>query len=235
MNTKMKVLSLAMFGLVGTAFAGSAAAVCPASPVPPWTAAPALQGTVVIADGGLAGTECRMDSTIDAGGSSAAFATVQDDSPATETQYRAQFIVDLDALAAPTVETSATIFSARSDGTGNGVALGIFGLGGQWFVSYLVTDGSSFASQSAPLSAGANHIEFDLHVGSPGSITLWVENNNEGSPTIPSVDVGNGDDAGIDSAFLGLAGPTPQFVAAYGGTAAKFDQFDSRRTTFIGF
>jgi hypothetical protein len=100
MNTKMKVLSLAMFGLVGTAFAGSAAAVCPASPVPPWTAAPALQGTVVIADGGLAGTECRMDSTIDAGGSSAAFATVQDDSPATETQYRAQFIVDLDALAA---------------------------------------------------------------------------------------------------------------------------------------
>lgn len=231
MNTKMKVLSL----IVGTAFAGSAAAVCPTSPVPPWTAAPALQGTVAIADGGLAGTECRMESTINAGSSPAAFATVQDDSPATEPQYRAQFIINVDALAAPTPATSATIFSARSDATGNGITLGIFGLGGQWFVSYLVTDNASFASQSAPLNPGENHVEFDLQVGAPGSITLWVENNDENNATVLPLGVANGADGGIDGSFLGLAGPSGQFVTAYGGTAVQFDQFDSRRTTFIGF
>lgn len=231
MNTKMKVLSL----VLGTAFAGSAAAVCPTSPVPPWTAAPVLQGTVVIADGGLAGTECRMDSTINVGSSPAAFATVQDDSPAAEPRYRAQFIINVDALAAPTPATSATIFSGRSDVTGNGISLGIFGLANQWYVSYLVTDGSSFASQSAPLNAGENHVEFDLQIGSPGSVTLWVESSNEGSPTIPAASVDNGADVGIDGSFLGLAGPSGQFVDSYGGTAVQFDQFDSRRTTFIGF
>src|SRR5689334_5249137 len=50
MNAKMKVLALALLGLAG--YAGSAVAGCPSSPVPPWSAAPALFGTVAIVAGG---------------------------------------------------------------------------------------------------------------------------------------------------------------------------------------
>lgn len=234
MNTKIKVLSL----VLGTAFAGSAAAVCPSSPVPPWTAVASFQGTATIVDGGLSGTECRLDSAISAGAGGTAAAAVQDDSPATETRYRAQFMIDLDALAAPTLNTQATVLNAISDTTGTGVTIGIFGNGGVWNLSVLVpnaTDPSGIATLVAPLASGENHVEFDFQVGGSGSMTLWVNNNVEGSPTAGPVTVDNNAVGGIDTAFLGLGAPSNLFVTNYAGIAAGFDQFDSRRTTFIGF
>jgi hypothetical protein len=85
------------------------------------------------------------------------------------------------------------------------------------------------------LSANVNVVEFDLQIGAAGSIALWVNNNNEASPTVPAQTVDNAAAVGIDTAFLGLASPSPQYVTAFAGTAVGFDQFDSRRQTFIGF
>ncbi|MGA8278756.1 MAG: hypothetical protein WB784_11260 [Rhodanobacteraceae bacterium] len=236
MNTKMKVLSLAVAGLAGFAFAGSAfAGTCPASPVPPWTAVSQFQGTATIVAGGLGGTACRLDSDFNNGASGAASATVEDDSPATEPRYRAAFIIDLDGLASPTINTSASIFSGNSTATGAGVKLSIFGNSGSWFLSYKISDGSGVFSNSVPLAAGENHVEFDLQIGATGSLTLWVNNNVEGSPTQTSPPVDNSADTGIDTAFLGLAAPSVQFSNTYHGHPTEFDQFDSRRSTFIGF
>ena len=240
MNAKMKVLSLALVGLCG--YAGSALAVCPAGPDiangGAWTAVGQFQGTAVIATPGLATTECRLDSTINAGAGGAAFGYVEDDSPATEVRYRAQFIVDADTLTNQGLLATANVFSAVSTANGVSVYFSIFGNGsGSRRIGYFVKDTSQTSGLSvgsAALSSGENHVEFDLQVGSPGSFTMWVNSNVESSPTIPAVTVTNSGQ-NIDSAFLGLSAPSPQFVTAHAGTAVRFDQFDSRRQTFIGY
>ena len=240
MNAKMKVLSLALVGLCG--YAGSALAVCPAGPTVAqggaWSNAVQFQGTAVIATPGFVTTECRLDSTINAGAGGAATASVEDDTPAAEARYRASFVVKLDGLASPTITTGSGIFSAISDATGGGINVGIFGSGSQWFVSYIVADAnepSGFYAGSSALAAGENHVEFDLQINATGSFTLWVNNNVEGTPTILPHAVNNAAVLGVDTAFLGLAAPTSAFVGTYAGIAAGFDQFDSRRQTFIGY
>ena len=115
MNTKMKVLSLALLGLVG--YAGAASAGCPASPVPPWTAVAAFGGTATIVAPGYSGTACHLASALTGDGS--AFATVQDDTPASEPRYRAQFIIDPSSLAGLSLVDGAFIFSATSGAGGN--------------------------------------------------------------------------------------------------------------------
>lgn len=241
MNTKMKVLSLALIGAFG--YVGSAAAgTCPAGPDVgnggAWTAAPTFQGTLAIATPGFASTSCRLDSAISAGAGGAAFATVQDDTPAAEPRYRAQFSVDVNTLANQSLLAGVQVFSATA-ANGATIWMSIFGDGaGAHFLGYFVKDAdrpSGVLSGSTPLAAGVNVVEFDLQVAAAGSIALWVNNNVEGTPTVPAQTVNNAAAVGIDTAFLGLASPTPQYVTAFPGTAVGFDQFDSRRQTFIGF
>jgi len=240
MNTKMKLLSLALVGLCG--FAGSAMAACPAGPAiangGAWSSAPTFQGTATIVTPGYAGTECRLASTINAGASSVAFATVEDDSPSAEPRYRAHFIINLDAQTSPSITKSSTAFSASSTANGPGITLGVFGSANAWFLSYIVPDAnqaSGVTSGSVALAAGENHVEFDLQIGATGSVAFWVNNNNSASPTVPAITLNNAAVAGIDTAFLGLAGPSPGFITSYAGTGVGFDQFDSRRSTFIGY
>jgi hypothetical protein len=237
MNAKMKVLALALLGLAG--YAGSAAASCPSSPVPPWSVTSPFQGVTAITPGGLDGSACRLDSTISAGASGFASAQVEDDTPTAEPRYRAQFMVNVDALAAPTLTTVANVFSATSSTTGNGINLAIFGDGsGAWRVSYVIADAnnpSGFFAGSVPLPAGSKHVEFDLDV-TGGNFSIWLENNVEASPDVTQGGLNTATPiGGIDSAFLGLAAPSDSFVATYAGTAAQFDRFDSRRSSFIGF
>jgi hypothetical protein len=237
MNTKMKVLALALLGLAG--YAGSAVAGCPSSPVPPWTAAPVFQGTVAIVAGGLDGSACRLDSSIAAAASGAAFATVEDDTPAGEVRYRAQFMVNLDNLTSQSLLAGVQLFSATNTANGTSIWLTVFGDGsGNRFLGYFVKDTSQASgvySNSTPLAAGANRVEFDLQTGAAGAggITFWINNTTEGSPTVPTHNVTN-DAYTIDTAFVGLAAPTPQYVTAFSGTTVGFDRFDSRRQTFIG-
>jgi hypothetical protein len=63
---------------------------------------------------------------------------------------------------------------------------------------------------------------------------MWVNNNVEGSPNFTTSTFDNGALV-VDTAFLGMAGPTPGYVTSSNGIAVGFDQFDSRRQTFIGF
>lgn len=238
MNTKMKVLALALVGLAG--YAGSAVAGCPTNPVPPWSVNAPFQGVTAIASPGLDTTACRLDSTISAGASGFASAQVEDDTPTAEPNYRAQFMVNIDALTAPTLTTVANVFSATSATSGTGINLSVFGDGaGAWRLSYVMVDAtnpSGFFSGSVPLTAGSKHVEFALMaIGGSSTFSLWVENNVEASPDITQPGLDNTSVAGIDSAFLGLAAPSDGFVTAYAGTPAQFDRFDSRRTTFIGF
>jgi hypothetical protein len=235
MNAKMNLLALALLGLAG--YAGSAVAGCPSSPVPPWTSANQFQGVVAISAPGLDGSACHMDSQVSTGASGFATAQVEDDTPASEPRYRAAFMINTDALTSPTLLTTASVFTASSS-AGGGVTLYVFSGGSGWLLSYFVTDSSQpsgYLSGSTALTAGANHVEFDLQIGASGSFTAWVNNNDPNNPTVPAATVNNASITGIDTAYLGLAAPSDAFVGSYAGVNAQFDAFDSRRQTFIGF
>ena len=95
MNTKMKTLAMAVVGLVGFGAAGAAMAQCPASLSPPWSLVSTLQGTATSQTGGYDSTHAvcarAQYEWLDW---SKAF--VLDQTPANETRYRAQFIIDAD-------------------------------------------------------------------------------------------------------------------------------------------
>jgi len=190
----------------------------------------------VIVAGGYAGTPCRLDSTLT--GDATAFATVEDDTPAAEPRYRAQFIINADTLTNLGLVDAAFIFTTAAQAGGTAVALSIVGDGaGGHLVSYNVPDTTAAGGAdvgSFPLTAGENHVEFDIQNGSGGHFSMWVNNNVEGSPNFTTSTFDNGALV-VDTAFLGMAGPTPGYVTSSNGIAVGFDQFDSRRQTFIGF
>jgi hypothetical protein len=242
MNTKMKALSLALVGLAG--FAGSAMAACPAGPDiangGAWTAVSALQGSAVIATPGYATTECRLDSTINAGASGVASGQVNWTQTTPEPSYRAQFIVDADAITTPSLTDAATIYTSSSGAGGDGVRFSIFGTASGarnlgYFVRYDDTTGRHYKTGNVVLPAGEVHVEYSLTVATGGAFNLWVENNVEATPTKTETGFDNSALVGINTVYLGLAGPSSQFVTHYAGTAVGFDQYDSRRTLFIGF
>jgi hypothetical protein len=234
MNTKMKVLALALLGLAG--YAGSAVAGgCPDSPVPPWTAVNALGGSAAIADGGYAGTSCRLDSSLT--GDASSFATVQDDTPNAEPRYRAGFIVNADSLVNLGLVDAVFVFSATSTSSPNPpVQLSVVGDGaGGHLISYIVANGATVLSGSVPLAAGENQVQFDYDTTSSATgprFAIWVNGTDENTPSFTSPITNTGT---VDTAFLGLAGATPTYLSAFNGTAVGFDQFDSRRQTFITF
>jgi hypothetical protein len=233
----MNLLALALLGLAG--YAGSAVAGCPASPVPPWTAVNALGGSAAIVAGGYAGTACRLDSKLT--GDASSFATVEDDTPTAEGRYRAQFIINADNLTNLGAVAASFVFTTASNAGGAPtVALSIVGDGaGGKLVSYSVPDSAAggFDVGSFALAAGENHVEFDVDNGAvSGSphFAIWVNNNVEGSPNFQTTSFNN-NGAVVDTAFLGLAGATQAYLSGFNGVAVGFDQFDSRRSTFIGF
>lgn len=237
MNNKMKNLSLAVLGFVGFAAAGAAMAQCPASPSPPWSSVSAFQGGVAIVAGGYASTACRLDSKINAGAGGAASAQVNWTGTGPEARYRAQFLVNADNLTSQGLLQTVSIFSAGSTSGGDGVEFTIFGNGTVRNLSYTVrnaANGSGYETGVVPLAAGINRIEFDFGVGA-STFKLWLNSNVEATAT-RSVAINNpATYLGIDTTYLGLGGPSPQYVSAFATKTVGFDQFDSRRQTFIGF
>jgi hypothetical protein len=234
MNTKMKVLALALLGLAG--YAGSAVAGgCPGSPVPPWTAVAQFGGTATIVAPGFGGTACHLASTLT--GDASSFGTVEDDTPSSEPRYRAGFIIDPSALVGLGATDAAFILTSSSSTTPQ-ILLSVVGDGASgWLVSYTVPDSAAAGGSdvgSFPLTAGENTIQFDLDNGSVSGtphFSIWVNNTNEAAPDFTTTTFDNGGAAaGIETTFLGLAGPTQNFVRS---AAVGFDQFDSRRQTFI--
>lgn len=235
-NAILGLGALAAFG-----FASSAFAQCPTGPVPPWTAAPVFQGTSAIIAGGLGGTTCHLNSTINAGASGAAFATVQDTTPADEPRYRAQFIINADALTSQQLLQGVNVFTANSTaafgGVGAVVRLSIFGGGTRQLSFFTVDEGQpgNVRSGVTALAAGENIVEVEWQAGDgDGYFKMWVNNSTEATPTVQRLDLNNDGWVGVNEIFLGLAAPTNQFVAGQSGRAVSFDEFDSRRTSFIG-
>lgn len=235
-NAILGLGALAAFG-----FASSAFAQCPASPVPPWSSQSTLGGSVTIVSGGFDGTACRMDSalTSNIGGASA---FVRDNTPADEPRYRAQFIVDVDNLTGLNTIQTVKIFSASTENPADGIAevvrLGLFGnISGTTkslsVLTYCQGQSGNLCSASAPLAAGENRIEIDWVKGSPGHLRVWVNNTNEASPTL-DIPANNAASGGIDYAVLGLSAGSAAFRSSQLSRAVKFDEFDSRRQTFIG-
>lgn len=231
----------ALLGLGALAFASSAFAQCPSSPVPPWSSQSVLGGTVAIVAGGYDGTSCRMNAQITVNGPGVN-AFVRDNTPANEPRYRAQFLINVDTLTGLNSIQSAKIFGASTDAAhlalSDVVRLSVFGnLAGTSKVLgiFAVCEGQTGnqCSATTALAAGVNRIEIDWQKSATGSLRVWVNNSNEASPTV-TLNGNNNGWGGVDFATLGLANASPSFRANQLNRAVGFDEFDSRRQTFIG-
>ncbi len=249
MNTKMKTLSMAVLGLVGFAAAGAAMAQCPTTLAPPWSLVSTLQGTATSQTGGYDSTACRLRVALNQNGSTGSKAFVLDQTPANETRYRAQFIVDVSGLALTQANRNVIGFSilgatAPVGGTSRMAFATLTGNGSASIVRLSVGDTSQpsqYQQVDVPLpnQAGANRIEIDLTVGSPGSMRYWVSNVSastaDGSPTGTVSSLANTGWTGVDQVTLGLVNANTFYRQNFTNTSyVYFDQFDSRRQTFIG-
>jgi hypothetical protein len=250
MNAKMKKLSLAVVGLVGFAAAGSAMAQCPATLTPPWAQQLLLQGTVSSQTGGYDTTACRLRSSLNQNSSPAAKAGVLDQTPANETRYRAQFIVDASGITLTAANRAATVFNvigagAPAGGTSNIVQVFLRGDGTGSALRMLVGDTAQpslyrTVDVALPNQAGANRVEVDLTIAAgTGSLRYWVTNvtatTTDGAPTGSVTGLANSVWTGVDQVTLGLAGASTFWRQNFTNTNyVYFDQFDSRRQTFIG-
>ena len=250
MNSKMKTLSMAVLGLVGFGAAGAAMAQCPASLSPPWSAPLQLQGTVSSQPGGYDSTACRMRTALNQNSSPAAKAGVLDQTPANEQRYRAQFIVDASGIGLTQANRAAIVFNVLGStiapgGYTNMVQTFLRGNGSAASLRFLVGDTTQPSSYQTvdvalPNQSGANRVEIDLVVaGGTGSMRYWVTDvataTSDGSPTGTVSNLNNTAWGGVDQAVLGLAGASSFWRSNFTNTNyVYFDQFDSRRQTFIG-
>lgn len=246
---QMKALALAVLGFAGM---GSALA-CPAGPAiadgGAWSSKVQSGGNVAISSPGYNGSSCKLDSTLTANN---AFdqATVVDTTPANEATYRARFFVNADAVttigafdavqlftanaAAPAPATNPTLQILRLTLLGGGATGRQLGV-----IAACNNGGGNTCSVTTPLPAtGTSTVEVQVIMGASGTgvVNYWVNNNVSGTPT-GSVTVTGGNAAwvGTDEVRLGYAGPTLGFRTNHLNQTASFDEFDSRRTTFIGF
>jgi len=243
-NVTMKALSVAVLGLAGLAFAGSSMAACPAGAIPSeggaWSAKQESAGTFTVGTGGANGTECTGKSRVTTTASALAVAVVRDDTPTNEARYRAQFMINADTLTAFGGLQGVQLFQVQS------AAAGVSG-SRQMLRAILVPGGASgkrirFQIAGAPasvqgasldLTAGWNRVQIDLTTGAAGTVKVWVNNGTEATPTQTVGPVDNSSWVGVDRVFMGLAAPTIDFAANQGNRDVSFDEFDSRRQTFI--
>lgn len=254
MNTKMKVLSLALVGLAG--FAGSAMAACPAGPTTAdggaWTSAsqlPSPAGSpLLIATGGLDGSECKLTAALQANSTSAAsFVRHQHANP--EPSYRFQFLVDTTSLTGFSASTNVVLFQGAAGTVANNlnrvlrVSLVPGAAAGTHRVRFVVQTGAGSFSvgQSSPtdLTAGVHRIEGNLKVaaGADGKFDYWIDapaGTTEPARTGGLDNLNNAAWGGVNAVTLGLSVPAVGYVTAHGGEAVGFDRFDSRRNTYIG-
>jgi hypothetical protein len=255
MNTKMKLLSLALVGLCG--FAGSAMAACPAGPTTAdggaWSSAsilPPSSSAVAIGTPGLDTSECKMTSSL--GPSISASATVRDDTPNAEPRYRFQFLVDTTALSSFSATDNVAVFQTPATTTANGLSrtLRLSLVAGPAGAKRLrvglscASDPSFVCAQTygTDLIAGVNRIEGDMTISAAGGqVKLWVNaaagttEPGTTSLTVPATAIDNSAWGGVDAATLGLTAPSAAFKNNHASQAVGFDTFDSRRSTYIGW
>lgn len=235
--------TLGLMALAPLALAVSSAhATCSNANLAVWSSTSTLGGQLNVVSGGLGGTQCRLDARLTSSVGAAA-ALVRDNSPSDEPRYRASFIINADALTGQNLGQGVRIFSAATTnphaGVGDLVRLNIFGniSGNARNLGVVTPDANepgNIRSATLPLQPGENRIEFDWQRGNPGTLRVWVNNNNEASPDL-TLSVNNLAWGGVDFALLGLANAAPGFRSAQLNRDVQLDEFDSRRQSFIGF
>jgi len=252
MNAKMKVLSLALVGMFG--YVGGAIAACPAGPTTAeggaWTSKavlPPSTSALTIANPGLDGSECRLDSSL--GPATTASAFVRYNHAASEPSYRFQFLVDTSALSSFSATDNVVVFQAPATNTANGFnrvlrVMLVAGPAGAKRIRFIAQCGAgtftcaqTFATD---LVNGVNRIEGKLSVGAgaAGSLTYWVNAASGTTEPAASGNIANLDNAawgGVSAAVLGLTTPSAAFKGSHATQVVKFDRFDSRRQTYIGW
>ncbi len=252
MNAKMKVLSLALVGMFG--YVGSAMAACPTGPTTAeggaWTSKsvlPPSTSSLTITTPGLATTECALSSSL--GPALTASSFVRYNHAASEPAYRFQFLIDTTGLTNFSTTDNVVLFQAPATTTANGfnrllrVSL-VAGPAGAKRVRFIAQCGSGgftcTQTYATDLINGVNRIEGKLSVGagSAGSLTYWVNAAAGTSEPAASGTIANLDNAawgGVSAASLGLTVPSASFKNSHASQVVKFDQFDSRRSTYIGY
>jgi hypothetical protein len=253
MNTKMKVLSLALVGLAG--FAGSAMAACPAGPTTAdggaWTTKSVSPGsTLAIATPGLDSSECKLNAAV--AGSLTGTAVVSYTHAAAEPSYRFQFLVDPSALSAPSLTENVTVFRANAgtsaNGVGNAMQVLLVGASGGARRLRFVTACNEAATNyrcAAPITtdlpAGVTRVEGKLTFGAAGAgqLDVWVNapagTTEPATTTVTIADLDNAAWGGASQAVLGLVSPNTPFKNTHASQIVGFDRFDSRRQTYIGW
>ena len=247
-NVTMKALSVAVLGLAGFAFAGSSMAQsCPAGPSTAeggaWSAKQESDGTFAVTTGGALSTACQGISRLAPTAGSLAVGAVRDDTPTNEARYRAQFQFNADALNTFAGLQGAQVFQVQSAAAGASGSRQMLraivipgGASGKRIRFQIAGAPAAVQGPSIDLAAGWNRIQIDLVTGAAGSVKIWVNNGTEATPTqtIPaSGTIDNSSWVGVDRVFLGLAAPTAEFVTNQNNRDVGFDEFDSRRQTFI--
>ncbi|HSX61185.1 MAG TPA: Ig-like domain-containing protein [Tahibacter sp.] len=255
-NVMTKTLSLAVLGLAGMSFAGGAmaqgcTATWGANQTPPgvWSTALQTQAAASIVTPGLAGTNCAIQVALNQNSSASAKAGAVDQTPNAEQRYRARFVLST-AIALTQLNRSALIFNvvgptAAPGGTQNALQIFMIGTGSARGLRFLVGDTAAAGQYrqvdvALPNQAGENRVEIDLTFGaSNGQLRYWVSNQStattDGAPTGTVTGLANNAWGGVDQAVLGLAGANNQWRTNFTATDfIKFDEFDSRRQSFIG-
>lgn len=210
---------------------------------------------------GLNGTSCALSLSIGASSSSRTY--VVDSSPQNEQRYRARFYVSTNSLTNFTATNEAVNLFRVNDTTGpaqytsDQLVVRLVG-GSPASVRFYVSDSNSSGTGITPivvtLPASANNtyrIEFDMQVGTGattvngcttmpatgGCFRYWVTDaaasSSDGSPT-GSYTINNSGWSGVKTAYLGMGAGSPAYRSGFAGGALVFDEFDSRRQTFIG-
>lgn len=237
---------------------GAYAQTCPTTPDAWDVNNSANGGALSVTTPGAASTDCKL--TVTQGPNNNGIATVRDNMDSPESSYRARFYIDATNILANSTapQQRAKIFVAGNQGNrvpttvdtkarpallqmfivgeaGNAARLG-------GFCRDLNSDGNRarFGDGDNPgtvaLQSGWNTIEVEIKVGAgTGECRMWVNNNVEASPSWEQTGIDNNLLNGVMEANIGLIGATQVFANVLGTQETHFDEFESRRQTFIGF
>lgn len=256
----MKLLKIAgacaLMGLSGNVLAG---VTCNGN-VDNWDVNNQVNGASFVVEApGANGTDCRFSVT--QGPNNNGIATVRDDMSPAEPSFRARFYIDatnmIDNATAP--QERIKVFVAGNPATAvdpgidtrarpalmqmflvsngpNEVRLGGFGRD-------FNSDGARarFGDGTNPgnvtLTTGWNVVEVQIVVGSgnnDGAYRIWVNNDTEGAPNWEQTGVDNASMAGVARSNIGSTGATQVYATNLGSQVLYFDEYESRRQTFIG-
>jgi hypothetical protein len=221
----------------------------------------AQSGGSTVAGNGLDGTNCSMASSFTTNpGSNAEQAVVYDNSPQFEQSYRFRFYIDPSQILS-TLSTTKTVYvfqalSASTHGTVSPtnkiVSMELLGQGGAVTLATFAACSSGdnqvgnrcHAATNLTLpSAGTTGVRIEgqviLGAAGTGKVNVWIGTNANSASPDATINVDNSawytsGSEGVKQAVMGLFASTPFFRTSNQNKVVLFDEFDSRRQTFIG-